>query len=63
MLGWRTVCAVECDPYAAVAFAQLADRAGLSIGRNTYEFARRKIESENAASARGERGAAPWATD
>jgi DNA (cytosine-5)-methyltransferase 1 len=47
----------------AVAFAQLADRVGLSIGRNTYEFARRKIESENAASLRGERGAAPWATD
>jgi hypothetical protein len=48
---------------AAVAFAQLADRVGLSIGRNTYEFARRKIESENAAIPRGERGAAPWATD
>jgi hypothetical protein len=38
---------------AAVAFAQLADRVGLSIGRNTYEFARRKIESENAENARG----------
>lgn len=48
---------------AAVAFTQLAARAGLSIGGNAYEFAQPKIESKNGANPRGERGAAPRATD
>ena len=48
---------------AAIAFDQLAARAGLSIRGNAYEFAQPKIESKNGANARGERGAAPRATD
>ena len=48
---------------AAVAFSQLAARAGLSIRGNAYEFAQPKIESKNGANPQGERGAAPRATD
>ena len=48
---------------AAVAFDQLAARAGLSIRGNAYEFAQPKIESKNGANPQGERGAAPRATD